>query len=101
LLDVDPEEVLQAVDLGPELAVQLVAPDPGQVIALRVEEGVLEVDAGGLGRERLAGAGALVDLEQSLLAGGGQVALLLPLPLEEVEVAHEAVKEGLVAVAQG
>ena len=101
LLDIDPEQVAEAVDLGPELAVQLVAPDPGQVVALRVEEGVLEVDAGGLGRQRLAGAGALVDLEQGLLAGRSQVALLLPLPLEEVEVAHEAVQEGLVAVAQG
>ena len=94
------EQVRQAVDLRAELAVQLVAADPGEVVALRVEEGVLEVDAGGLGRQRLAGTGALVDLEQGLLTGGSQVALLLPLPLEEVEVAHEAVQEGLVAVAE-
>ena len=96
-----PNRSLRAVDLRAELAVQLVAADPGQVVALRVEEGVLEVHAGRLGRQRLAGAGALVDLEQRLLAGRRQVALLLPLALEEVEVADEAVQEGLVAVAQG
>ncbi len=101
LLDVDAEQVRQAVDLRPELAVELVAADPRQVVALRVEEGVLEVDPGGLGRQRLTRTGALVDLEQRLLAGRRQVALLLPLPLEEVEVAHEAVQEGLVAVPEG
>ena len=89
------------VDLRSELAVQLVAADPGEVIALRVEEGVLEVHAGRFRGERLAGAGALVDLEEGLLAGRSQVALLLPLPLEEVEVTHEAVQEGLVAVSEG
>ena len=101
LLHVDAEEVVQPVDLGTELAVELVPPDPGQVVALGVEEGVLEVDVGGLGRQRLAGTGPLVDLEQRLFARRREVALLLPLPLEEVEVPHEAVQEGLVAVAQG
>ena len=101
LLDLDPEEVREAVDLWPELAVQLVAADPREVVALGVEEGVLEVHAGRFGRERLAGAGALVDLEQRLLTGGREVALLLPLALEEVEVADEPVEKRLVAVAEG
>ena len=53
------EQLLDLVDLGAELAVELVPADPGQVVALRVEEGVLEVGAGGLdeggspGRARL------------------------------------------------
>ena len=100
-LQVDVEDARDPLDLGAELAVELVAADPGQVVALGVEEGVLEVGAGRLGRQRLAGAGPLVDLEEGLLPGGGEVALLLPLPLEEVEVADEAVQEALVLVAEG
>ena len=72
LLDVDAEEVVQPFDLGSELAVELVAADPGQVVALGVEEGVLEVDAGCLSRQRLAGPGPLVDLEQRLLTRGAR-----------------------------
>ena len=100
-LEVDREDVGDPLDLGAELAVELVAADPGQVVALGVEEGVLEVLAGGLDRERLAGTGPLVDLEQGLLTGGGEVLLLLPLALEEVEVADEALEEALVLVAEG
>ena len=100
-LEVDAEEVGDALDLGTELAVELVAADPGEVVALGVEEGVLEVLAGGLDRQRLAGTGPLVDLEQGLLAGRSQALLLLPLALEEVEVADEALEEALVAVAEG
>ena len=88
------------LDLRAELAVQLVAADPREVVAARVEEGVLEVGACRLERQRLAGTGALVDLEQGVLAGGDELALLLPLALEEVEVADEAVEEGLVLVAE-
>ena len=101
LLDRDPEKVREAIDFGAELAVQLVTTDAGQVVALRVEEGVLEVDPRRLSREGLAGTGALVDLEERLFPGGDQVALLLPLTLEEVEVVHEAVQERFVVVAQG
>ena len=92
-LEVDPEQVLGPGDLGPELAVQLVTTHPGQVVALRIEEGVLEVDPSGLGRGRLAGPGPLVDLEEGLLLGRGQLALLLPLALEELEVTDEALEE--------
>ena len=100
-LEVDLQDVGDPLDLRAELAVELVAADPGQVVALGVEEGVLEVLAGGLDRQGLAGTGPLVDLEQGLLAGGSQVLLLLPLALEEVEVAHEPLEEGLVLVAEG
>src|SRR5204863_6708736 len=41
------EQLLRPLDLRAELAVELVAADPGEVVALGVEEGVLEVDAGG------------------------------------------------------
>ena len=92
-LEVDPEQLLGPGDLRTELAVQLVTTDPGQVIALRIEEGVLEIDPSGLGRGRLAGPGPLVDLEEGLLLGGRQLALLLPLALEELEVADEALQE--------
>ena len=71
-LEVEVEELGDPLDLGPELAVQLVAPDPGEVVALGVEEGVLEVLARRLDREGLAGTGALVDLEQRVLAGRGR-----------------------------
>src|SRR5205807_7386455 len=92
------------LDLGPQLAVELVAAHPREVVALGVEEGVVEVGAGRLHRRGLAGPGPLVDLEQGVLTGGGELALLLPLALEEVEVAYEAVEEAghcLLVVAQG
>ncbi len=100
-LELDAEELGDPLDLGAELAVELVPADPGQVVALRVEEGVLEVLAGRLHRERLTGPGPLVDLEQRLLPGRGEALLLLPLALEEVEVPDEALEERLVAVAEG
>ena len=100
-LEVDAQDVRDALDLRPELPVQLVPSDPGQVVALRVEEGVLEVLASSLDRQGLAGTGALVDLEQRLFARGGKILLLLPLALEEVEVADEPLQEGLVLVAEG
>src|SRR5262249_32694860 len=49
-------------DLGPELAVELVAADPRQVVAAVLEERVAEVGACGLDRRRLARASPLVDL---------------------------------------
>src|SRR5439155_4444515 len=68
------------------------------------EESVLEVGARRLHRGGLAGAGPLVDLEQGVLARGGELALLLPLTFEEVEVADEALEQPrrvLLVVAQG
>src|SRR6202034_4600803 len=100
-LEVEVEELGDALDLRPELAVQLVAADPGEVVALRVEERVLEVLARRLDRQRLAWTGALVDLEEGIFAGRSERALLLPLPLQEVEVADELLQEGVVAIAEG
>ena len=100
-LQVDLQDVRDPLDLRSELAIELVPTHPGQVVALRIEEGVLEVLAGGLDREWLAGTRPLVDLQQRFLAAGRQILLLLPLAFEEVEVANEALQEGLVLVAQG
>ena len=100
-LQVDLQDVRDPLDLGTELPVQLVATDSGQVIALRVEEGVLEVLAGRLDRERLAGTGTLVDLEEGFLAGRSEALLLLPLAFEEIEVADEPLQEPLILVAEG
>ena len=100
-LEVDGEDVGDPLDLRPELPVQLVPTDPGQVIALRVEEGVLEVLTGRLDREGLAGTGTLVDFEQGLFTGGSEVLLFLPLALEEVEVADEPLQECLILVSEG
>ena len=100
-LQIDVEDARDPLDLGTELPVELVATDPGQVVALGVEEGVLEVGAGRVGRQRLARAGPLVDLEEGVLPGGGEVALFLPLPFEEVEVPDEPVQEALVLVPEG
>ena len=100
-LEGDVEQLRDALDLRAELAVQLVAADPGEVVATRVEKGVLEVDAGGVKRERLTRAGALVDLEQCLVPGRDELALALPLGLEEVEMTHEAAQERLVLVTEG
>ena len=101
---VDAEELLDLVELRAELAVELVAADPGEVVATALEEGVAEVGLGRLDRRRLARTGPLVDLDQRLVLGGSELAVLLPLPLEEVEVAHEAVEEArvvLLVVAEG
>ena len=83
---VSAEQLAEAGDLAAELAVQLVAADPAEVVAAVLEEGVAEVGAGRLDRGRLARAGPLVDLDQRLVLGRGEVAVLLPLALEEVEV---------------
>src|SRR5690606_20428091 len=92
-LELDAEDLLDLVELGAELAVELVATDAGEVVATTLEERVLEVGLGRLDRRRLAGAGTLVDLDQRLVLGGRQLAVLLPLPLEEVEVADEGLEE--------
>ncbi len=94
----------EARDLGAELAVELVATDPAEVVAAALEEGVAEVGRGRLDRRRLTRAGPLVDLDEGLVLGGGEVAVLLPLALEEVEVAHEGGRGSrgvLLVVAEG
>ena len=101
LLELDAQDVLDAVDLRAELAVQLVATDTGEVVPLLVEEGVLEVLPRRLGAQRLAWTGALVDLEEGLFTGRDEPLFLGPLVLEEVEVADELVEEGVVLVAKG
>src|SRR5690606_1471545 len=87
------EHLGQPLDLGAELAVELVAADPRQVVAPRLEEGVAEVEAGRLDRGRLARPGPLVDLDEGLVLGGREVAVLLPLALEEGELPDERVEE--------
>ena len=103
-LDGDAEELLELVELGAELAVELVATDPREVVATGLEERVAEVGAGGLDRRRLARTGSLVDLEQRLVLGRRELLVLLPLTFEEVEVGHEPIEEAgvvLLVVAEG
>ena len=104
-VEVEHRELLaQLAQLGAELAVQLVATDPGQVVAAVLEERGTEVVAGRVDRRRLTGAGPLVDLDQGIVLGGGDVAVLLPLVLEEVELADEGLEEAggvLLVVAEG
>ena len=95
------EQLVALGHLGPELAVELVAADPGQVVALGVEEGVLEIGARRFNRRRLTWACSLVNLEQRLLLGRSELALLLPLALEEIKMTDEALEERLVGVAEG
>ena len=99
----DPEEGLELADLGAELAVELVAADPRQVIALGVEEGVLEIGPGRFHRGRLARTGTLVDLQEGSLLGRRHLLLALGVPLrfEELEVAHETLEERLIGIAEG
>ena len=92
------EELGQALDLVAQLLVELVAADPAEVVATVLEEGVVEVGAGRFHRRRLTRTGPLVDLDQRLFTGGGDLAVLLPLALEEVEVADEGFHEARAAV---
>ncbi len=97
------EELDESVELVTQLLVELVAADAGQVVATVLEEGGAEVVAGRLDRRWLTRACPLVDLHQRVVLGGRQVAVLLPLALEEVEVAHERLEEAgaaVLAVAQ-
>ena len=87
------EDLAELGDLGSQLAVQLVAADAAEVVAAALEERVAEVGAGGFDGRRLARTGSLVDLDEGLVLGRGDVALFVPLTLEEVEVGDEAVEE--------
>ena len=79
-------------DLGAELAVELVAADARQVVATVLEERVAEVGLGRLDGGRLARTGPLVDLDERLVLGGRDVALLVPLALEEVELGRRSAR---------
>ena len=63
------------VGVEAQLLVDLVAADLRQVVALRVEEQALQQRAGGIDGGRLAGAEALVQLDQRLFLRGGRVAV--------------------------
>ena len=54
---------------GAQLLVDLVPADPGDVVALRVEEQVLEQRLRALGRRRLTGPELAVDVLESFLLG--------------------------------
>src|SRR5204863_9358086 len=76
-----------------ELSVALVATTAAEVVTAALEECVAEVRTSRLHRRRLAGTGALVDLDQRFVLRGREVAVLLPLPFEEIEVTHERLEE--------
>ncbi len=59
------------VDVEVEPGVQLVAADAGQVVALRIEEELLEQRLGGVDRGRLTGTLLLEQLDQRALLGAG------------------------------
>ena len=59
------------VDVEVEARVELVAADPGQVVALGVEEELVEQGLGGVDRRRLARALLLEQLDQRALLGPG------------------------------
>ena len=61
------------VDVEVEAGVQLVAADPGQVVALGVEEQLLEQRPGGVDRRRLARPLLLEQLDQRALLGLGRL----------------------------
>src|SRR5262249_45401608 len=71
-----PERSLVERDADLELVVQLEATDTGEVVALGVEEEVVEERGRGLGRRRIAGTEPAVDLEDRVLG-------LLDLVLEQ------------------
>jgi len=76
-----------------DLAEQLVATDARGVIAARLEERALEVDARRLHGGGFARLRALHDLDHRLVAARGEVLLAQPLLFEEVEVLHETLEE--------
>ena len=66
------------VGVQPELLVDLVATHPGQVVALLLEEQVLQQGLRGLLGRRIAGAQLAVDVQQRLVGAGGVVLLQRP-----------------------
>ena len=65
------------VDVEVEAGVQLVAADPGEVVALGVEEQLLEQGLGGVDRRRLARPLLLEQLDQGALLGLGGLGVRL------------------------
>ncbi|CAB5031606.1 unannotated protein [freshwater metagenome] len=97
------EQLLELLDFWAELAIELVTPDSREVIATRLKEGVRKVITGRIGSSGLAGAGTLVDLNESLFLGDHEFAVFFPLAFKEIEVTHEGLKESgevLFVVAQ-
>ncbi len=105
-LEADPlQDGLEGVELLLQLLVDLVAADLGQVVALGVEEQVLEQAAGRLHRRRLAGAELAVDVEEGVVDRLGVVAVeRVPDRLEGLTLGVEqegAQGLGVVAHAEG
>ena len=69
------QDLLRRLELKAELLVDLVAADTRKVVALAVEVEAVEQRARGVHGGGLAGALATVDLDEGVLAGGGDVAL--------------------------
>ena len=67
------EDPVVEVDVEVEPGVQLVAADPGEVVALGVEEELLEQGFGRVDRGRLAGALLLEQLDQGAVFGQGRL----------------------------
>ena len=65
------------VDVEPEAAVELVAADASQVVALGVEEQLVQQRAGGVDRRRLAGALLLEQLDQRAFLGARHLGVRL------------------------
>jgi hypothetical protein len=65
--------MMSSLDSVPEPVIELHAPDGREVVALGVEEQVVEQVLGGLLGGRLAGAHHTVDLHQGLELGGGGI----------------------------
>ncbi|CAB4967503.1 unannotated protein [freshwater metagenome] len=104
------EDALVDRQLERELLVRLVAADLGEVVALRVEEEVLEQRLGRLARRRLARAQLAVDVDQGVVLTGGVVLLergahrlVVAVALEDLGVVHaerlEQHRDGLLALA--
>ena len=72
------EPVIGLSAFRPELLVDLVAAHPGQVVALLLEEQVLQQGLRGLLGRRLARAQLAVDVQQRLVGAGGVVLLQRP-----------------------
>ena len=96
--EVEAEQLGHAVELGPELAVQLVAAHLGQRVAALVEERILEVVGRGIRCSHLTRAHPLVQLEERILLVGRNVSVLFPLGLQEVEVLDEPLEQAGMAV---
>ena len=67
------ERAVLEVDVEVEARVQLVAADPGEVVALGIEEELLQERLRGVDRRRLAGSLLLEELDERALGGAGRL----------------------------